>query len=112
MADVIDIKCTQCNRVNSRKYGWMDPAQFKDPKNAFLTASFHCAFCSKGNAVKIRFLPDQQMEFEEELDFKSLIREDPMPFYIGGPNGESEENKSPEVLSEGDALSLLNDVDD
>jgi hypothetical protein len=111
MADVIDIKCTQCNKLNSRRYGWIDPSKFKDPTQAFLISSFYCAFCSKGNAVKIRFLTDQKMTFEEGLDFKSLIREDALPFFIGDSN-DNDEIKSLEILSENDALSLLNDIDD
>lgn len=108
---ILDIKCSSCHQTNTRKYGWINPTQFKNPSAAFLTSTFYCAFCSRGNAVKIRFTPEERLEIEEELDFKTLIKDDPMPFYIGGPSAE-EQQASPEVLSESDALSLLNDTDD
>jgi hypothetical protein len=87
----------------------MNPSQFKNPENASITSSFYCAFCGAGNAVKLRFLSDKTIEFIEEINFKSLIKDDPLPFYIGGHSGD--EVKSPEILSETDALSLLNDID-
>jgi hypothetical protein len=110
MSSVIDTKCIHCNKVNTRRYGWLDPAQFTDPKAAFLTSVFHCAFCNKGNAVKIQYFSDAKMEIIEELDFKTLIKDDPIPFYIGGSS--TEDSAGLEVLSETDALSLLNDVDE
>lgn len=96
--------------MNSRKYSWIDPAKFKDPHSASLTSSFYCAFCGVGNAVKIKFLPEKKIEFEKVIDFKSLLRDDSMPFYIGGSSSD-DESKMLEVLSETDALSLLNDID-
>lgn len=110
MPSVIDIKCKQCNTVNTRRFAWMDPSKFKDPNNALLTSSFHCINCGTGNAVQLKFLPNQEIKFEQEIDFKSLIREDAIPFYIGGPSSD-DEHSSLETLSEDAALSLLTDID-
>jgi hypothetical protein len=111
MSNVIDIKCNHCQQTNTRKYSWIDPKTFKVPKEAFLTSSFFCAYCSKGIAVKIQYLLDNKIKFIKEIDYKSLINEENIPFYIDAHPSEEDES-SKEILTEDDAFSLLNDSDE
>lgn len=84
----------------------MDPKKFSEPKKAFLTSAFHCVFCSRGQAVKIQYLPENVIDLVETVDFRTLIKDDPAPFYIGGS---TQEDNSVEVLSEEAALSMMTD---
>jgi hypothetical protein len=84
----------------------MDPARFSDPSKAFITSAFHCIFCSRGQAIKLQFLPEQEIKFVEKIDFKTLIKDDAPGIYIGGT---TTEDQPIEVLSEDAALSLMTD---
>lgn len=111
MSNVKDIKCPHCEKLNTRKYQWFNPDTFRKPELAFVTSSFYCAFCGKGIALKLSYLPDGKMEIIEEVDFKALIKDVSAPFYIGGPSGD-DDDKSPEILTEDAAFSLLNEAGD
>lgn len=87
----------------------MDPSRFSKPEKAILTSAFHCVFCSRGQALKIQHLPDNKIQVVESIDFKTLIKDDPAPFYIGGATSEEENNV--ERLSEDAALSMMVDED-
>ena len=102
----VNHKCSFCKRTNIRQYSWIDPNKFADPKKAIMTSAFHCIFCSRGQALKIQFFPEEQIKFIEQIEFRTLIKDDPAPFYIGGS---SSEETSMEVLSEDAALSMLVD---
>lgn len=54
--------------------------------------------------MKLQFLPDREFKLVEAIDFKTLIQDDPAPFYIGGATSE---DTSIEVLSEDAALSMM-----
>jgi hypothetical protein len=104
LSNTIDISCKQCKRINSRKYSWIDPSKFSKPEKAFMLSSFHCKFCSLGNAIKIQFLSDGKISLSEIIDFKTLINEE---------NSFAPEEEIPVViLTEDAAISLLNDNKD
>lgn len=105
---VLDLTCSACGKTNTRRYSWMDPSKFSDPKNACMTSAYHCAFCDKGQAIRLKFLEGEVVEVENVIDFATLIKDEPGSFYIGGAT--SDEGASREVLTEDAALSLLNDA--
>ncbi len=84
----------------------MDPASFSKPEEALLTSVFFCCHCQKANAVKIKYLPEGKIEFDKELDVKTIIKDEPIPFFIGHPE------EVEEVLSNTGSLSLLVDTED
>lgn len=102
----LDLTCSGCGETNTRRYSWMDPTKFSDPKKACMTSAYHCAFCDKGQAVRLQFLEDGKVEVQHMIDFSTLISDEPGSFYIGGSTGEEPHQ---EVLTEDAALSLLND---
>lgn len=103
MASFIEIPCKQCKKINSKRYSWLNPTSFSNPKKASMLFSFHCSECSYGNAVRLAFLPDQKVEIIQIVDFTSLIKED-LLF-----NNQEEEI---EVILADAGLSLLNDEED
>lgn len=114
MQSKIEITCTTCNKVNDRSYTWINPSHFKTPDAATLTSSFFCKHCQSGIAVKLKFLPEGEIELKERLVFIDVLKVDEMPFYIGGnaTDDDGETDKSPVTLTEDAALTLLNDIID
>jgi hypothetical protein len=82
----------------------MDPSRFTEPAKAMITSAFHCIFCSRGQAMKLQFLPEGEVKLVEKIDFKTLIKDDAPGIYIGGPTAE---DQPIETLSEDAALSLM-----
>lgn len=105
---ILDLTCSSCGKINTRCYSWMDPSKFSNPKVAAMTSAYHCIFCDKGQAIRLKFLEDETVEVESEIDFATLIKDEPGSFYIGGSTGNDEPTR--EVLTEDAALSLLNDA--
>ena len=85
--------------LNSRKYSWLNPAEFINPDSASLLSTFFCAFCAKGNAIKLLFKPDKTIEIDEQVEYKSLINENSPAFWLEDvPEGE-EENVDEDLLT-------------
>ena len=106
----LDILCPSCEKENSRRFSWIDTKQFSDPNNANLISTFFCAFCSKGLAVKIAFRESGEIEFLENIEYKSLINENsPAFWYEDGLVEEEEDDEEKVTLSDDDLLTLLRD---
>lgn len=99
---IFDLSCLQCGILNTRAYGWMDPAQFKIPDQAYLISAFHCYKCGILQAIKIQFEKDQQMKIIERIPSEKLIREEKLlaEEFLS-------ERQQIEILSEEDAITLL-----
>lgn len=106
---ILDILCPNCNKENSRRFSWIDNKQFKDPHNANLISTFFCAFCSKGLAVKIAFKESGEIEFLENIEYRSLINENSPAFWYEDGLVEEDEDEEKVMLSDDDLLSLLRD---
>lgn len=106
---LVPITCHKCKHINSRNVRWIDPKDFIATKNAHLTLSFFCQKCQVGIAAKLKFQRDGQIEFINDIEFKTLIKTD-STFLMGDSTGE--ELDQPEILSENDALSMLQDIED
>jgi len=99
-------ECTNSYRVNQ---AWIDPSQYSNPSEAFLTTTFWCPRCEKGQAVKLRMLPEQKVEIVEPLNYALMINENSPSYYMSSKRDDDEENdeESISAMSEKKALEIL-----
>lgn len=108
-------ECSHCNQTYEMKQSWINPEVFTTPDKAFMTSSFWCQRCEKGQAVKLLMLPDSEVKVVENLEYRSMVREN-SPLHYSPPSNDSDEDDKEkeeriESMTEDKALKILSALD-
>jgi hypothetical protein len=102
-------ECSHCNQTYEVKQSWIDPKIFTTPDKAHVTSSFWCQKCEKGQAVKLLMLPEQKVEVVENMEYRSMVKEN-SPLHYSPPSNDSEDPEREdriESITEDKALKIL-----
>lgn len=99
-------QCSACGKNYIRHQSWIEPSSFKNPEEACLTTTFWCPSCDSGQALKLRMLPDLQVEVVTQCDYKTLVSES-APTWFNHSDEDEENEDSLEDVTEKKAFSLF-----
>jgi hypothetical protein len=100
--------CSQCSKTYQKRQAWINPQEYTNPDEPFLTSTFWCPKCELGQAVKLKMLPDVQVMMVEQLNYSGMINEKSPSYYA--PSKSKEDNKETEkieTMTQEKALEIL-----